>query len=123
MSKFAEVLKDLRVVHNVTQSDLAMALGVSRSTVGMYELGEREPDFETLEAIADFFNVDMNKILGCTGSTAPSEGKKEPVPYNGQPADEVTELVSSFMSLSKQDKQRALDYLSLLENQYKARSL
>lgn len=30
----------------------------------MYERGEREPSFETLETIADFFNVDMNYLLG-----------------------------------------------------------
>lgn len=34
----------------------------------MYEVGKREPDFETLEAIADFFNVDMNFLLGKDGS-------------------------------------------------------
>jgi repressor LexA len=33
----------------------------------MYERGEREPNFETLEAIADVFNVDMNYLLGKTG--------------------------------------------------------
>lgn len=34
----------------------------------MYEVGKREPDFETLEAIADLFNVDMNFLLGKDGS-------------------------------------------------------
>ena len=29
----------------------------------MYENGNREPKFETLEVIADFFNVDMNTLL------------------------------------------------------------
>lgn len=47
-----------------SQAELADKLGVSKSTVGMYELGKREPDFETLEAIADLFNVDMNFLLG-----------------------------------------------------------
>jgi transcriptional regulator with XRE-family HTH domain len=35
----------------------------------MYEAGKREPDFETLEAIADFFNVDMDYLLGRTDKT------------------------------------------------------
>ena len=30
----------------------------------MYEIGKREPNFEMLEAIADYFNVDMNFLLG-----------------------------------------------------------
>ena len=39
-------------------------LGISRSAVSMYETGNREPDLETLEKIAKFFNVDMNYLLG-----------------------------------------------------------
>ena len=37
---------------------MADKLKISRSSVGMYEKGEREPSYELLEAIADFFNVD-----------------------------------------------------------------
>lgn len=36
----------------------------------MYETGAREPDFETLETIADFFNVDIDYLLGRTSQTA-----------------------------------------------------
>lgn len=43
---------------------MADKLGISRSAIGMYEKGEREPNFETLELIADTFNVDMNFLLG-----------------------------------------------------------
>ena len=64
MGNFSKVLKKIRLNHNLTQAELAKHLGISRSSVGMYESGEREPDFETLEAIADFFNVDMNYLLG-----------------------------------------------------------
>ena len=64
MGNFSKVLKKIRLNHNLTQAELAKQLGISRSAVGMYESGEREPDFETLEAIADFFNVDMNYLLG-----------------------------------------------------------
>ena len=35
----------------------------------MYENGNREPDFETLEMIADFFNVDIDYLLGRTDKT------------------------------------------------------
>lgn len=35
----------------------------------MYETGARKPDFETLELIADFFNVDINYLLGHTTKT------------------------------------------------------
>ena len=68
MASFKEMLKYLRVRDNLSQAELADKLGVAKSTIRMYEVGKREPDFETLEAIADFFNVDMNFLLGKDGS-------------------------------------------------------
>ena len=64
MGNFKSVFKQLRMREGYTQDTLAEALGISRSAVSMYENGNREPDFETLEKIADFFNVDMNYLLG-----------------------------------------------------------
>lgn len=64
MKKFNNILKSLRIREGLTQDDLAKKLGVSRSTISMYERGEREPELEVLEAIADFFNVDMNYLTG-----------------------------------------------------------
>lgn len=62
--KFPDILKQLRKSENMNQLELANAIGVSRSTIGMYESGQREPDFETMEAIADYFNVSMDYLLG-----------------------------------------------------------
>lgn len=64
MSSFSDMLAYLRKRERLSQTELAKKLGVSRSTIGMYEAGEREPNFETLEAIADYFNVDMNTLVG-----------------------------------------------------------
>lgn len=64
MADFASVIKRLRIERGITQEQLASMLKVSRSTIGMYETGSREPDFETCEAIADIFNVDMDYLLG-----------------------------------------------------------
>lgn len=64
MNVFSTRLRKLRAEWSLTQDELAPKLGISRSTLGMYETGKREPDFETLETIADFFNVDMNYLIG-----------------------------------------------------------
>ena len=69
MGDFQNVFKKLRLSHGYTQAELADALRISRSTIGMYETGAREPDFETLEIIADFFNVDTDYLLGRTNKT------------------------------------------------------
>lgn len=69
MSRFSEVFKALRKANGYTQEELADALGINRSRIGMYETDRREPDFETTEQIADFFNVDVDYLLGRTNKT------------------------------------------------------
>lgn len=64
MPKFNERLKLLRRETGLSQQDFSKQLGISKSSVNMYERGEREPGIETLEAIADYFNVDMDYLLG-----------------------------------------------------------
>ena len=66
MSKFSERLKELRRTKGPSQHQLAKNIGVSKSSVNMYERGEREPGLETVEAIADFYNVDLDYLLGKT---------------------------------------------------------
>lgn len=68
MATFKDMLKYLRNREGLSQAELAQKIGLGTSTISMYEVGKREPDFETLETIADFFNVDMNFLLGKTGS-------------------------------------------------------
>lgn len=61
---FSEVLRNLRKENNLTQDELANKLDISKSAISMYENGNRTPDFETLELIADFFNVNLSYLIG-----------------------------------------------------------
>ena len=61
---FSDELKKLRNSRGITQQKLADVLGIAKSTISMYENGNREPDFETSEAIADYFNVRIDDLLG-----------------------------------------------------------
>ena len=82
MPDFSTVFKNLRKDNNLTQAELAKKLGVAPSTVGMYERGQREPDFETLEKIANYFSVNMNTLLGKENAidiVSTSHGIKIPV--------------------------------------------
>ena len=66
---FKTRLKQLRKERNINQRELSECLKVAPSTISMYENGQREPNFEVLEILADFFNVDMNYLLGKTDKT------------------------------------------------------
>lgn len=64
MASFADRMKELRKEQKMTQDELADKLGISRSTVGMYEQGRREPDFEMLDMTADVFDVSIGYMVG-----------------------------------------------------------
>jgi transcriptional regulator with XRE-family HTH domain len=57
-------LKSLRNIKGLSQRQLAKILNVAPSTLAMYELDKREPDYETLKKIADFFEVTTDFLLG-----------------------------------------------------------
>ncbi len=59
-------LKELREKHNISQLKLAMELNLTQNSVSRYENGEREADYNTLIAFADYFNVSVDYLLGRT---------------------------------------------------------
>lgn len=57
--------------------DLGEAVGLAESTISHYETGKRQPDYETLLKLSEFFGVSVDYLL--TGE----EAKKAPAPTNG----------------------------------------
>ena len=66
MAKFSERLRQLRTERGLSQMEFSKQIGVSKSSINMYERGEREPNLETLGRIADFFHVDLDYLHGKT---------------------------------------------------------
>ena len=64
MAAFKDVILTLRTEKDFNQEQLAKALHVSKSTVGMWETGSRMPSPEKFEEIADYFNVDLDYLYG-----------------------------------------------------------
>jgi len=57
-------IKELRIEKGITQTELASYLKLSARAVGYYESGEREPDYNTLLKIAEYFDVSVDYLLG-----------------------------------------------------------
>lgn len=74
--KFGKTLKELLNLHNLTQKQLAAALDLSPSALGNYIQGSREPDYETLIRIADYFHVSTDFLLGHSGEISVSQKEK-----------------------------------------------
>lgn len=61
-----ERLVKLRKERKMTQEELANVLGISRSALSLYETNKRQPDFQTICRLADFFNVSVDYLLART---------------------------------------------------------
>lgn len=57
-------LSEIRKTNKLSQQVLADILGISRSTVAMWETGGSQPDNDSLKAISDYFNVSIDYLLG-----------------------------------------------------------
>lgn len=60
----SERVLSLRKVEGITQSDLASAVGLNRTAVTLIEKGERAASIEVLCALADYFDVSLDYLVG-----------------------------------------------------------
>ena len=61
---FAERLKELRLEKELGQEELAKALGLSHGIISLWENGLREPKLSNLIALAKFFEVSLDYLVG-----------------------------------------------------------
>lgn len=72
-----KLLKKLREEKGLTQSELGKELGISPSTVGMYEQGRRVPDVPILKKMSAFFNVSIDYLLENVNHNVPTKMPKD----------------------------------------------
>ena len=113
---FKDRLKELRKAKGLSQVTLAKRLGLSKSTIGAYETGDITPSVDALNLIADFFNVDMNFLLGKEDQ---SRFFMDYDTYNiASELSEDSELLAVVERASKDNgfRERLLGIVKLMEN-------
>lgn len=125
MAAFKDVLRYLRESENLKQEELAEKVGVSYAAISNYETGKREPKRKTLEAIADYFNVDMNYLLGKTSIqrvvTFDSNGNR--IYSSSTLTERQQKLLDSFNALNEDGQRKVLEYIGDLSDRYRSTSL
>ena len=59
-----DILKKLREDNNMTQDQMDAKLMVTRQAVSRWELGETQPNTDTLKILSKEFNISINTLLG-----------------------------------------------------------
>lgn len=101
--EFSTRLTSLRKERKLLQADVAKKVGIARATYGAYEQGSRQPDFDTLEKLADFFGVSLDYLLGRTNVTLLSPQEKDEVDFQAFAND--PELNVFYKELPKSDEE------------------
>ncbi len=92
-----ERLKELRKEKGLKQQDLADEISVSKSTIGMYEVGKRIPPSDVLEKIADFFEVTTDYLMGRTNQKYFSQDETIAFHANGELSDKDQKMVRDLI--------------------------
>lgn len=113
---FHKRLISLRKDKKLTQHELAKQLGITRSALSQYELGNRQPDYETLEKIAQYFHVSIDYLLGRTNDPNLKEQEIQ-FTFKGKPLDdELRELLTIILErLEKADEGERRFYVRMLK--------
>lgn len=110
---FSERLKRLRMEKGITQKELADRLHISRSTIAGYESLGKEPDGEKLCALADFFGVSVDYLLGGTDSREPISPTHAPPAAAQRPAEAA--ITGELHNLSDRQLDRLMGYIQALK--------
>ncbi len=89
--KIPNRIKEFRIAIGLTQRELALKAGISRSVLSQFENNEKNPSLKTLDRISKSLNVSISQLL---------EGKK----ISGNLCAEAEVLFKDYKNLSKEAK-------------------
>lgn len=95
-TNFGKTVKKLRMQKNITQSQLAEILSVGRSTIAGYETKGKQPDYDKLEKLADYFNVTIDYLLGYSNDIYLNNSALE---NNAQYKEEIISIDDELITL------------------------
>lgn len=58
------MLREIRKSRGMTMKELGEVVGKSEAAIGLYETGQRKPDYETLLKLGEALNCSVDSILG-----------------------------------------------------------
>lgn len=101
-------IRTMRQSRKMTQADLAYAINQSASSITIYETGRRCPDFETLEALADVFNVPLASIVSDDDSSPELDPQIHAVStmmegMSKDQKDQILAIVRAYASTQRKD--------------------
>lgn len=106
----AQKIRELRMEQKLTQYELAVILKISREAYSMYENAKRQPNYETLCMIADYYGVSLDYLFGRTNI------RSLPMEMN----EKESQLLFEYRSLDGRGQENILTMVDLEYNRMKS---
>ncbi len=106
MATLGERLRLLREERKMAQKEIASLLGITYSAIGKYESDSNKPSSNTIDRLADFFQVSTDYLLGRTDIRIPVD--KIMAEHNEMIAD-----------LPEEARKEILDFVNFIRQKYK----
>lgn len=104
-----KVLKDLRAEHNLTQQQLAQAIGTNAKTITRWENGQSEPSAFCIVKLARFFHVSTDYILGLEDDL----GQKTYINLQETMSPEEEKIINAYRKLSGSGREMLMRILNI----------
>ena len=98
-------IRELRLKHNLTLRRLGKELDMYDSRISQYETGKRQPNIETWQKIADYFDVSVPYLQGYAEINIPNDLKFD----SKQDAIDCIEKIMKALDISKEDLEKNID--------------
>lgn len=112
---FAESIKNLRAMYNITQQELAKIAGVSDKAVSKWEMGRNAPRMGVIEKLADHFGLEKSDIIDGTFVEKDERSQLLDRAFSGRP--EMRVLFNIAETSSKEDVEKAIKILEALKGE------
>lgn len=104
MERIGKRIKELRNEAECTQNVLANALGVTQDSISLWENGKRIPDTQYVVAIAKFFDVTTDYLLGLSEDVWIKVGSEQQ--GKAKLSKEEERILESYRKLSEAEKEK-----------------
>lgn len=109
MKAYSEIIRGIREDRDLKQYEIAQEIGTTQQHYSRYEKGENEMPIRVLMALADYYNVSTDYLLGRTICHEGVDGLSKPVTRECS----VGMLVSQILALDNHAKEAVVEYVGL----------
>ena len=104
-------IRTLRKAAGLTMKQFGGIMGVSESTISLYETGKNEPDISMLKKMSEYFNVSIDELLGHESENNQAT-KNQQTSIPGLPDETLIQLLSD---LTQTETRRVCDFVEGLK--------